>query len=302
MVDPMMNLGKNTCSSTNLMRINRVIQEQHLLFRRKLRKNCQGFSVPLSPHSCVHFGSCQEKVQSLPRSPSFSSKLGFFARFFNMSNIFNVLILSFPLLLLACTLQAPEDYYYEFALMEGWGKANREQTGRQLDEVIRHPENNKPLVIAFEVGKPPAALLGFIPYDVSDVQETDPSPDVATPKVAISLPEEMLRKLFEEKQIRVVHWRWKNGRLKDDQNIVLLNVIPRAFSERAVREEFLMIFAIVHAAQSQTDTIDVIRVIAEDENGTPQMSLEAQVVNYTAYMQGKIDGQQWEQRLRVQRF
>ena len=63
-----------------------------------------------------------------------------------------------------------------------------------------------------------------------------------------------------------------------------------------------MIFAIVHAAQSQTDTIDVIRVIAEDENGTPQMSLEAQVVNYTAYLQEKIDGQQWEQRLRVQRF
>ena len=203
---------------------------------------------------------------------------------------------------MACTLQAPEDYYYEFALMEGWGKANREQTGRKLHEVTRHPENSEPLVIAFEVGKPPAALLGFIPYDVSDGTETDPSPDVATPKVAISLPQEVLRKLFDEKQIRVVHWRWRNGRLKGDQNIVLLNFIPHAFSERAIKEEFLMIFAIVHAAQSQTDTIDVVRVIAEDENGIPQMSLEAQVVNYTAYLQEKIDGQQWEQRLRVQRF
>ena len=63
-----------------------------------------------------------------------------------------------------------------------------------------------------------------------------------------------------------------------------------------------MIFALVHAAQTQGDTIDVVRVMAEDENGTPQMSLEAQVVNYTAYLQGKIDGQQWEQRLRLQRF
>ena len=63
-----------------------------------------------------------------------------------------------------------------------------------------------------------------------------------------------------------------------------------------------MIFALVHAVQTEADTIDVIRVMAEDQNGTPQMSLEAQVVNYTAYLQGKIDGQQWEQRLRLQRF
>ena len=83
---------------------------------------------------------------------------------------------------------------------------------------------------------------------------------------------------------------------------MLLNFIPQAFSERAIKEEFLMIFALVHAVQTQADTIDVIRVVAEDENGTPQMSLEAQVVNYTAYLQGKIDGQQWEQRLRLQRF
>ena len=217
-------------------------------------------------------------------------------------HIFNVLILSLPFLLSACVLQAPEDYYYEFALMEGWGKTNRQKTGRQLHEVIRHPENSEPLVIAFEVGKPPAALLEFVPYDVPDLPEADQPSDITTPKVPISLRQEVLRQLFNEKQIRVVHWRLKNGRLKDDQNVVLLNFIPRALSERAIKEEFLMIFAIVHAVQTQTDTIDAIRCVAEDENGTPQMSLEAQVANYTAYLEGKIDGQQWEQRLRLQRF
>ena len=216
--------------------------------------------------------------------------------------ISNILILSLPFLLLSCTLHAPEDYYYDFALMEGWGKTNRQKTGRQLDEIIRHPENNEPLVIAFEVGKPPTALLGFIPYDVPDLPDVDQPPTIAPPKVPISLRQEVLQQLFKEKQIRVVHWRLRNGRLRDDQNMVLLNFIPRAFSERAIKEEFLMIFALVHAAQTQADTIDVIRVMVEDENGTPQMSLEAQVVNYTAYLQGKIDGQQWEQRLRLQRF
>ena len=239
---------------------------------RELKKNRRYFSVPLLTRSCAHL------------------------------SISNVLILSLPFLLLACTLQAPEDYYYEFALMEGWGKTNREKTGRQLHEVIRHPESSEPLVIAFEVGKPPAALLGFVPYDGPTGPEVDQLPDVATPTVRISLRQNVLRQLFAEKQIRVVHWRLRNGRLQDDQNIVLLNFIPGAFSERAIKEEFLMIFAIVHAAQTQTDTIDVIRGMAEDENGTPQMSVEAQVVNYIAYLQGKIDGQQWEQRLRIQRF
>ena len=216
--------------------------------------------------------------------------------------ISNFLILSLPFLLLACTLHAPEDYYYEFALMEGWGKTNRQQTGRQLHEVIRHPENSEPLVIAFEVGKPPAALIGFVPYDGPDLPEVNQPSNVTVSKVSISLRGEVLRQLFVEKQIRVVHWRLKNGRLNDDQNAVLLNFIPRAFSERAIKEEFLIIFALVHAAQAEADTIDAIRVMAEDENGTPQMSLEAQVVNYTAYLQGKIDGQQWEQRLRLERF
>ncbi len=216
--------------------------------------------------------------------------------------ISNFLILSLPFLLPACTLHAPEDYYYEFALMEGWGNTNRQNTGRQLHEVIRHPENREPLVIAFEVGKPPAALIGFVPYDLPDLPEVDQPPIVTVPKVPISLRGEVLRQLFVEKQIRVVHWRLKNGRLKDDQNVVLLNFIPRAFSERAIKEEFLIIFALVHAVQTQADTIDAIRVMAEDENGVPQMSLEAQVVNYTAYLQGQIDGQQWEQRLRLQRF
>ena len=239
---------------------------------RKIAQGRQCFSVPLLMRSCARV------------------------------SVSNALILSLLLLLLGCTLHAPEDYYYEFALMEGWGKTNRQKTGRQLHEVIRHPENSEPLVIAFEVGEPPAALPGFIPYDVPDLPKLEQPPTIATPKVPISLRGEVLRQLFNEKQIRVVHWRLRNGRLRDNQNVVLLNFIPRAFSERAIKEEFLMIFALVHAAQTQADTIDVIRVMAEDENGTPQMSLEAQVVNYTAYLQGKIDGQQWEQRLRLQRF
>jgi hypothetical protein len=214
----------------------------------------------------------------------------------------HLLLLSFPLLFLACTIHAPEDYYFQFALMEEWGKHNRQETGRMLHQVSRHPENTDPLVIAFEVGEPPAELLGFVSYDIPVPPATGQSPTNALPKVPISLQQEALRQLFNERQIRVIHWRLKNGRLEGKPNIVLLNFIPRAFSDRAIKEEFLMICAIVHGAQTQGDTIDVIRGIAEEENGTPQMSLEAQITNYRAYLRGQIDGQQWEEQLRLQRF
>ncbi|MCZ6680465.1 MAG: hypothetical protein O7E52_24810, partial [Candidatus Poribacteria bacterium] len=159
-------------------------------------------------------------------------------------------------------MQAPEDYYFQFALMEEWGKYNRQQTGRMPHEVIPSPENTQPLVVAFEVGKPPAELLGFVSYNIPGAQATEEPTDVALPSVPISLQQEVLQQLFDEKQIRVVHWRLKHARLEGKQNRVLLNFIPRAFSERAIKEEFLMICAIVHGAQTQAGTIDIIRVIA----------------------------------------
>lgn len=214
----------------------------------------------------------------------------------------HLLILIFPFLFLACMLQSPEDYYFQFVLMEEWGKYNRQKTGRMLHEVIRPPEQTEPVMIAFEVSKSPAELLGFVPFDIPDSQAIDQSTNPELPKVPILLQQEILRQLFEKKHIRVIHWRLQNGRLEGGQNIVLLNFIPRALSDRAIKEEFLLTLAIVHGAQTQAHTIDIVRGIAEEENGTPQMSLEAQVANYTAYLNGQINGQQWDERLQVKRF
>ncbi len=94
----------------------------------------------------------------------------------------------------------------------------------------------------------------------------------------------------------------KNGRLEGKQNLVQVHFIPRALSERAIQEEFLIICTIVYGSQTQENTVDVVRGIAETEDGAPQMILEAQVANYTAYLSGQIDGQEWENRLQVKRF
>ena len=221
-------------------------------------------------------------------------------KFLNRKTYF--LLLSFPFLGLACSIQAPEDYYFQFALMEEWGKYNRQNTGRTVHDVVSHPENADPLVIAFEVGNPPAELLGFVPYDIPEPRSASQPTDAVLPKVPVFLQQEALRQIFQEKNIQAISWRLKNGRLEGKQNLVQVNFIPSAFSERAIQEEFLMICAVVYGAQTQENTIDVVRGIAEAENGTPQMSLEAQIANYTAYLLGEIDGQQWEGRLQVDRF
>ena len=65
--------------------------------------------------------------------------------------------------LLSCSYTPPKNYYIEFALMEEWGEHNRQQSNRQLGDVVVHPEESEPLTIAFEVGYAPRGLIEFIP-------------------------------------------------------------------------------------------------------------------------------------------
>ena len=213
------------------------------------------------------------------------------------------LILGCSLLEFACAIQAPEDYYFQFAKMEGWGKYNRQETGRATHELITHPEDAEPLIIAFEVGKPPAELLGFVPYETPQPQPaSQPLADTVRPKVTISLQRKVLRQMFEEQEIQAVHWRLNDGRLEGKQNIVQIHFVPRASSDQAIRKEFLMICAIVNGAQTQESTIDVIKGIVEGEDGTPQMILETQTASYEAYLSGQIDKAEWENRVQQKRF
>lgn len=214
-------------------------------------------------------------------------------------------LLSFPLVGIACAIQAPEDYYYQFSLMEEWGKHNRLETGRSLGTSITHPEIAEPLIVAFEVGKPASEWLGYVPYKRADVQTADegePTIDAPKPKVPISLQQEVLRQMFQKQKIQAVHWRLNDGRLKGEQNIVQIHFIPSALSDQAIKKEFLMICAIVHGTQTQSNTVDVIKGIVEGEDGTPQMIVETQITDYVAYLREQIDNAEWETQVKLKRF
>ena len=206
------------------------------------------------------------------------------------------------LLSLACGSRAPKDYYFEIALMEEWGKYNRKQTGRRPHQAILHPEQDEPLAIAFEIGNAPAGLLGFEPLELSTPQSMNAPRQMMLPRVPISLQQDALRRIFREQNIQTTHWRLKDGRLEDKQNVVQIHFMPRALSDKAVKKEFLMVCAIVHGAQLETNTIDVVRGIAEGEDGTPHITLETDILHYHAYLQGHIDLSGWEHHLRLRKF
>ena len=196
----------------------------------------------------------------------------------------------------------PKDYYFEFTLMEEWGEHNRRRTGRDPLQTVSHPEKSEPLAIAFETGKAPAQLIAFKPYKIPEPQPTDQSLQRTLSRVPISWQQDALRQVFQEQNIQITHLRSKNGRLEGKQNVVQVHFIPRAFSDRAVKQEFLMVCAIVHGAQLETDTIDVVRAIAEDEDGTPTIRLETQVENYKSYLGERISLGEWESQLQFDKF
>ena len=213
-----------------------------------------------------------------------------------------IVLFSVSLLILSCGPRAPKDYYFEFTLMEEWGEHNRRRTGRNPRQTVSHPEKSQPLAVAFEMGKAPSQLIGFKPYKIPDPQSTDQSSQRTLPRVPVSWQQDALRQTFLEQNIRVTHWRSKDGRLEGEKNVVQVHFIPRALSNRAIKQEFLMICAIVHGAQLEPDTIDVVRAIAEDEDGAPTMRMETQVENYKAYLEGRINVGEWESQLRVDKF
>ena len=213
-----------------------------------------------------------------------------------------ILIVGLSFLFLGCGSRAPKDYYFEFTLMEEWGEHNRRRTGRDLLQSVSHPERSEPLAIAFETEKAPAQPIAFKPYKISEPQPTDQPLQRTLSRVPISWQQDALRQVFQEQNIQVTHLRSRNGRLEGKQNAVQVHFIPRAFSDRAIIQEFLMVCAIVHGAQLEPDTIDVVRAIAEDEDGTPTIRLETQVENYKSYLDERISLGEWESQLRFDKF
>ena len=127
-------------------------------------------------------------------------------------------------------------------------------------------------------------------------------PPIEKTKVIISIQEKALETVFRQEKIHMVHYRAKNGRLTGKSNVVQINFVPASFSDRSIYAEFLMITAIVHGAQLEKDTVDVVKCVVEDDNGSPVMSLEGNILTYLKYKEALIEKQEWENQLQIVKY
>ena len=152
------------------------------------------------------------------------------------------------------------------------------------------------------MGYAPQGLIEFIPI----AEEVRVIPEVVPPiektKVIISIQEKALETVFRQEKIHIVHYRAKNGRLKGKSNVVQINFVPASFSVRSISAEFLMITALVHGAQLEKDTVDVVKCVVEDDTGSPVMSLEGDVLVYLKYKEALIGKREWENQLQIVKY
>ena len=205
-------------------------------------------------------------------------------------------------LLLSCSYTPPKNYYIEFALMEEWGEHNRRQSNREVGDVVVHPEELEPLALAFGVGQDPQGFIGFVPILEEPLIVSNVPVPVKRAKIAVAIQEKALETVFRQEQINMVHYRAKNGRLKGKANVVQINFVPASFSDRAIYAEFLMITAIVHGVQLEKDTVDVVKCVVEDDNGSPIMSLEGSVSTYLKYREAQMGKKEWENQLQIVKY
>lgn len=212
--------------------------------------------------------------------------------------IFIILLLSF--FFCAC-LQAPRDYYYQFVLIERWGMERRKQTQRKITGLVRHPEQTKPLTVAFFPEEKDTGFRGIIPITEPDLSKIEKPEKFAKSKVPVAINKEILSRTLNQAGFDVVVIRIINGRLEGKENTVRVNFVPKALSYDSIYKQFLKLCAIVEVTQTQKGTVDKVNAIVENDN-KPYMMLESSIENYKAYMEEEISLEKWITDLEIETF
>ena len=198
-------------------------------------------------------------------------------------------------------LQAPRDYYYQFALIERWGAKRREKTQRKVTDVVVHPEQTKPLIVAFFPEEKDTGFKGIVPITKPDPSQIEKPETLAKSKVPVAITQDILTLTLNQAGIDVVAIRIVNGRLEDKENLVRVNFVPKALSYDSIYKQFLKLCAVIEVIQAKKGTVDKVNAIIEKDD-MPYMMLESSIENYKAYMNEKISLEEWISHLEITKF
>jgi len=198
-------------------------------------------------------------------------------------------------------LQAPKDYYYQFALIERWGAKKREETQRKVTDMVVHPEQTKPLTVAFFPRETDLGFKGIVSITKPDPSKIKKPETLAKSKATVAITQDILNLTLNRAGVDVVAIRIINGRMEDKENLVRVNFVPKALSYDSIYKQFLKLCAVIEAIQTQKGTVDKVNAIVEKDN-IPYMMLESSIENYKAYMNEEISLEEWINHLEIKKF
>jgi hypothetical protein len=219
------------------------------------------------------------------------------------------------LLLYGCgMISPPVDYYQQVLEMEEHGEQTRRDTGRRPGEIIAPIRDSEPIRIE---KSPVHHLMPDVPQQQTKetsvveqeeiqeeleppprrevVRESPPSPTSSPEPIAVS--PDVIKSALEPAalgvSIRTVEL--VNGRLSGGKNSVRVSFFSE--SVNAIDDKFVAICAVIYNLDQETNTVDVVVGIAEDEQANLLAILQSNMSDITAWITNKFSRAEWFSRV-----
>ena len=205
----------------------------------------------------------------------------------------------------------PEDYYHKIMKMEEQGEQARQKTGRRPGEVVAPEANTKSIKVARASEQQitpdePQKQTEDIPVmkQEEEIQERPPqreiireTPPPESTQKPVAVKSDVIKNALNAASlgISVRTVESVNGRLSGGKNSVRVYFTPGSMD--VIDDKFGAICAVLYYLNSETDTIDVVAGIAEDDQSDLLAILQSSIGNIKAWMTNEITKTEWYSRI-----
>ncbi len=204
----------------------------------------------------------------------------------------------------------PADYYHTVVDMEEQGEQTRRDTGRRPGEVVVPTADSKPIKVVDasaqqETSDEPQPEAKETPVIEQEEGSQDRSPQREIVRESLPPPEpepiavtsDVIKSALNSSDlgvgVRTVEL--VNGRLKGGKNSVRVYFLPGSVD--VMDDRFGAICAVLYYLSSETETVDTVAGIAEDEQANLLAVLQSSMSDITAWMTKEITRAEWYARI-----
>ncbi len=216
------------------------------------------------------------------------------------------------LFLYGCSrISPPDDYYQQVLEMEEEGERARQDTGREPGQVVApvsEPESIKAVKSTSYELTPDESQQQTeqtpVLEQAEEIQEEPPqreiiqeSPPPETEQVPIAVASDVVKSALNAPDLAINARTVElvNGRLTDGKNSIRVYFTPDSVD--VINDRFGAICAVIYYLNSETNTVDVVVAIAEDEQSNLLAILQSSMADITAWMINEISRTEWYSRI-----